>query len=246
MTKHLQENTQQFKRLVGIAKSTVFHPIHLLIGIPSRGQVSCYFMVSLLRQDEPINTTVDYCFVVGKEIGAARNEIVEKALAVGAEYLLFIDDDVVVPRNTIIGLLDLADQGNDIVAGVCYSKQIPPQPILFKGRGTGSFKNWKVGDILHELDGVGMGLTLIRTDIFRRIKKPWFKTTVSQKVSVGEKYISYNKDESLYFCDKALRAGFKITVDTGIQAIHHDYATNTFYFNSQGRAVAVRGNKILR
>lgn len=94
-------------------------------------------------------------------------------------------------------LTDLADQGNDIVAGVCYSKQIPPQPILFKGRGTGSFKDWKVGDILYNLDGVGMGLTLIRTNIFRKIKKPWFKTITSQGANIGGKYASYSKDEAL-------------------------------------------------
>jgi len=233
------------KKTLGIPLNVNFKDMRVLIGMPTRGLLSAQWVLSFLKQSHPVNTSIDYKFVIGKEVGEARNELAQEALKLGTEYLIFIDDDVIIPPNTITKLINIADQGKDIVAGVYYTKQIPPEPLIFKGRGTGCFKNWKIGEIIDDLDGVGMGLTLLRTAIFKKIKKPWFKTVESSRKLTNKGNLFYSVDESLYFCNKAISKGFKITVDTSIQGIHFDYKTNTFYFNSEGNAVAVKEGKLI-
>lgn len=220
-----------------------FHPNYLLIAIPSRGMISCEVVSSLLTQDNPLNMTIKYQFEVGGEVGESRNRLAEYAIKIGAEYLLFIDDDVIIPPNCYNKLIYWANEGYDVVSGVYYSKQIPPQPLIYRGRGNGYLSKWKVGDIIKDADGVGMGLILIKTDVFKKISKPWFFSVVGEKDKKANTWVSM--DESLYFCDKLKEANIKILVDTSIQAIHFDSSTRTFYFNSNGKPVAVRGDKIL-
>lgn len=220
-----------------------FHPNFLLVGIPSRGMVSCEFVSALLTQGDPLNMTIKYRFEIGGEVGESRNRLVQYALKIGAEYILFIDDDVILPSNCFNKLVYWAKKGHDVVSGVYYSKQIPPQPLIFKGRGNGYFSNWKVGDLIDDADGIGMGITLIKTEIFKKLSKPWYKSVVNKKEKGVDQLFSI--DESLYFCDKLKNDGIKILVDTGIQGIHFDAISRTFYFNSCGDPVAVRGNKVL-
>lgn len=242
----LTQEVTELRKKLGVPLSVEFKEVKAVIGIPSRGTVSVHFLPPLLKQSIPINIFVEYRFVVGKEVGVARNELAEEALKLKADYLIFIDDDVIIPQDAIAKLISLADEGKDIVAGVYYTKQIPPQPLIFKGIGTGCFKNWRVGEILENISGVGMGLTLIRTTVFRKLKRPWFKTIKSAKFTNKQgSVISFGIDEALYFCNKALSKGFRITVDTNIQGIHYDFRTDTFYFNSRGKPVAVRMGKII-
>lgn len=219
-----------------------FSPNHLLIAIPSRGMVSTDFVSSLLAQDNPLNMTIQYRFEVGGEIGSSRNSLVSFALKNQVEYLVFIDDDVIVPANLLNKLIYWAKKGHDVVSGVYYSKQIPPQPLVFKGRGNGYASDWKLNDVINDADGIGMGMALIKTEVFKNIPRPWFKSVVNQQ-STDDALISI--DESLYFCDKLKSQDIKILVDTSIQGIHYDAQSKTYFFNSNGEPVAVRNNKIL-
>jgi hypothetical protein len=53
----------------------------IAIGIPSFGMVHLYFTARLLNLRIPMNTTIRWFYVVGKEVGDARNEIVARARA---------------------------------------------------------------------------------------------------------------------------------------------------------------------
>ncbi|HAI22414.1 TPA: hypothetical protein DCP77_01305 [Candidatus Collierbacteria bacterium] len=234
--------TNRIKSSVNISKKQ-FNPNYLLVAIPSRGMVSCEFVSSLLAQGDPLNMSISYRFEVGGEVGESRNRLVGHALKIGAEYILFIDDDVILPTNCFNKLVYWAKKGHDVVSGVYYSKQVPPQPLIFKGRGNGYLSDWKVGDIIEDADGIGMGITLIKTSVFRNISKPWFKSVVNQKEKNREEFISV--DESLYFCDKLELNGIKILIDTSIQGIHFDSNSKTFFFNSNGEPVVVRDNKVI-
>jgi hypothetical protein len=47
-----------------------------------------------------------------------------------------------------------------VVSGLYYTKSVPPEPILYRGRGNGSFRDFKLGDKVW-CDGIPFGLTLI-------------------------------------------------------------------------------------
>ena len=238
-------NEKIIKKKLGIPSSVVYKSVKIFVGIPTRGMINANWIAPILKQSLPVNTSIEYRFLIGEEVGTAREKLAEMAIALRADYLIFVDDDVIIPPNAIAKLCNLADEGRDIVAGVYYSKQIPPQPLVFKGRGTGSYKKWKIGEIIEDADGVGMGLTLIKTEILKKIKKPWFKTINVQKQIVNNEEIFLGKDENLYFFDKVISHGFKITIDTGIQGIHYDHKTDSFYFNDEGVPVVVTKGEVV-
>lgn len=158
------------------------------------------------------------------EVGEARNQCVEIAKAAGAEYLFFVDYDVAVPANALIKLLSLKVP---IAAGVYHLKQIPSYPLIFVKGWTGAFEDYEAGDLI-KADGVGMGCTLIRMDVFDKMEPPYFKTVPGYTPENPNEMLGY-MTEDIYFCDKARNAGFDIVVDTSIQCGHVDWKTGIIY-----------------
>ena len=80
-----------------------------------------------------------------------------------------------------------------------------------------------VMDSVQECNGLGMGFTLFRRDIF---KNPgfhfgqWFKT-------VGEKGAMMTQD--LYFFNNAQKLGYKFAVDTSCKVGHYDQTTGIIW-----------------
>ncbi len=198
----------------------------VLVGIPTYGMIDADFLVNMITITTPVNTTLRLHVVRGKPVDVACNEIVEKALELNSKYVYFREDDVLTPPGALERLFAVDE---DIVAAVCCSKQKPPFPIVFREYGGGPYTGWydKVG-IPVQVVGTGLGATLIRTDVFREIPKPWFKTISGVTEICGVKIDRMTQD--LYFCFKALRYGFDIWVDTGTLCAHKDVYTGTIYF----------------
>lgn len=160
----------------------------------------------------------------GLEVGEARNECVRQALKLGCEAILFIDYDVAVPANALVKLLSL---DTPIAAGVYHLKQVPSYPLIFVKGWSGAFQDYEIGDLI-EADGAGMGCTLIRTEVFKKIKPPWFRT-IPGYIDENPSLILGGMTEDIYFCQKAQDAGYKIIVDTEIQCGHVDWRTGLIY-----------------
>jgi predicted SAM-dependent methyltransferase len=201
--------------------------LNVVIGIPSFGMVSTYFMQGRLSQMFPLVSSAIDKIVLNKPIADARNEIVQYALDQGANYIYWLDDDVVAPPDAF---LKLFNQQKDIINGVYWSKSNPPMPLLFRGHMDGPYYNWHVGDLI-EIDAAGNGLTLVKTDVYRKIEKeiggPWYSTRYGSFAGVTES--PQNNTEDLYFYWKAKRAGYKIWADTSVQAFHYEKNQNIMY-----------------
>lgn len=212
---------------------------HVLLSIPTFGMMSKEFFTSILMMGRPMNTTIEYLFPEDPEkpertwlpIDEARNRTVERALEGKFEYILFRDDDVIdFYPNTLI---ELMGRNVDIIGGVYCVKAMPPDPLIFGfgknlPKSFGGYRDWTKGDVF-KVDAIGMGLTLIRTEIFNHIPKPWFKTTYQNEPDdeIGKLATSFTED--IYFCLKAKEHGFDTWVDTGIQAYHQDFKNRRFY-----------------
>lgn len=157
------------------------------------------------------------------EVGEARNAIVEMALEDKIEWLFFLDYDVSPPPNALIKLLSLKVP---IAAGVYHLKQVPSQPLIMIKGWEKAFEEYDYGDLI-KADAVGMGCTLIHMDVFRKIKKPWFKT--SPGYAGKRSAIVPSMTEDIYFCEKARAAGYDIIVDTSVQCGHVDWRTGIEY-----------------
>lgn len=201
--------------------------VNVVVGIPSFGMVSTYFMTARQSQQFPLVSSAVDKVVLNKPIAEARNEIVQYALDQGANYIYWLDDDVIAPPDAF---LKMFMSGKDIVNGVYWSKSNPPMPLLFRNHLEGPYLDWHVGDFI-EVDAAGNGLTLVKTDVYRTISEkiggPWYSTEYSSFKNATAS--PANNTEDLYFYWKAKQAGFKVWADTSIQAFHYEKNTQVLY-----------------
>lgn len=217
----------------------------LIIGIPFCGRLCMpEWATALATLRMPPGLVVQYSTARGMEVGDARNQIAEHALKVGAKYLLFIDDDTQIPPYAILKLMYALDQqappfGKAMVcAGIYCAKADPATPIVYSDRGSGPFWDWKFDDIF-ECASIGTGCMLIKTEVFTKIERPWFKTITApmkaqlNRLEMGvEKIhedISVTLTDDIYFCYKVADAGYKILAHGGVLCPHWDVTTQKEY-----------------
>lgn len=202
---------------------------NVVIGIPSFGMVSTYFLQSRASMQFPLVSSAIDKIVLNKPIAEARNEIVEYALNQGANYIFWLDDDVIAPPDSFLKLLR---HNKDIINGVYWSKSNPPMPLLFRNHLEGPYYNWHVGDLI-EIDAAGNGLTLVKTEVYRKISKelggPWYSTEYLSFAGQQASFSPPNNTEDLYFYWKAKKAGYQIWADTSVQAYHFDKTNSILY-----------------
>jgi hypothetical protein len=175
----------------------------LLVAIPTLGRpVPLDWALALKNVSPPINFNVNFSIIYGSEVADARNAFAQQAIDIGAKYLFFLGDDVVVPPHTLKQLLFRMENTPDlfVVGGVYCSKCDPSAPLVFIGDGVGSYWDWKIGEFF-PVTGLGMDCTLLRTDVFNKLSKPWFKTVDHDDhldgINCAEMYT-----EDLYFLKK--------------------------------------------
>jgi len=147
-------------------------------------------------------------FGVRMSLPSCRNQAVTMALKGQFDYILWMDDDMVVPVETEI-FSRLVEHDKDIVAPLFFIRSKPYLPLLFKRvlMANGGFMTYNnILDYekgLVECDGVGFGMVLIKMEVFKKLRQPYFE---------------YNDQygEDLRFCENATRAGFKIFCDTNL------------------------------
>src|ERR1035438_5684300 len=104
--------------------SKMLSSIGLCIGLPFCGRpVSPEWAVCLACQNYPLNTKRSLYSTKGKEIGEARNEIVESALKENAKYLWLLDDDVVPPAYALRSMMNELEQSDAMVCGGIYRSE---------------------------------------------------------------------------------------------------------------------------
>lgn len=203
----------------------------LMIGIPTLGRpVSLDWALSLKALNPPINFNSIFSIVKNQQVADARNAIAEKAVESGCKYLFFMGDDTVSPPHSLRQLIYRMEQNNTIgvVGGVYCSKTDPPAPLVFKEDGQGSYWDWKIGEFF-QCSGLGMDCTLIRTEVFKEISKPWFKTVDSDGFMDGKNQAEM-WTEDLYFLKKLHEeTSWKVFCDASVICDHVDVYSGKVY-----------------
>jgi len=184
----------------------------ITIAFPSRGICDPAFATALRLLEIPADQ-FSVIYVEGADVAYARNILAEKAKNV-ADYIFFIDDDVIPPINTITKLLK---HDKDIVCGLYFSRPEPHFPQIFYKNKEDSERYDCVEDYkkdsLIEIDSCGAGCILIKAEVFKKLKLPYF-----QYIPKGEN--NPRKGEDFYFCEKVKESGYKIFCDTSIICKH--------------------------
>lgn len=152
----------------------------------------------------------DFCAATPQRTGfvRARNRVVDSALALDVDWILWLDDDQIVPRDACERLLA---HGKDIVSALSFMRGEPYHSMIVKAdNSTAEGHRWihDYPEGLIECDGIPFGCVLTSIKVFKRVVAPWFWDT----------YGGYGED--IYFAQKAQHAGFKVYADTTVKTVH--------------------------
>ena len=221
MSENITENLDDLQ----IIKSKV----GLVLGLPfGRQLVRREWALAMETIAWPLNVTIMHAAVFDRKISEARETICEQAVAVGAPFIWFVDDDTVPISAAPRLLMYQLEQHPEAIAigGIYCSKTDPPQPMVFQDFGTGSDWNWKVGEVF-ECKAIGTGCMMIRTELLKTLERPWFRT-IDLAVLGGDQY-SVQTTDDMYFCKKAIKAGHKILAHGAVLCPHWDVSSGICY-----------------
>ena len=139
----------------------------VMIGVPTLGTVRIEWANAMQAVVIPCNWGNSYQTPINFMVDDAQNLICYEALSKGFEWILFIEDDVIVPPNLFLVLNEYMQEKKwPIVSGLYRLKGSVPEPLVYRGRGNGAFKKFKLGDKV-QVDGVPTGCLLIHSEIGR-------------------------------------------------------------------------------
>lgn len=176
-----------------------------------------------------------------------RNKFVDEAIEAGADYLMFMDMDQTFPNDMLNKLFENIDDDNPVVAGMYFLKKEPFSPVvgryvdwtesLIKNRqhlekqgfiledGSEHGKQllmWKSvtyfdKDVPFYADVIGMGCVLVKTEIFKKLSRPYFRYSYDpEKGDSAQLKLS----EDMYWCAQLKKAGIPILIDPRVQCGH--------------------------
>jgi GT2 family glycosyltransferase len=184
-------------------------PNTLTLGVLTRGVVSTDWAFSLRGLSLPADTS--FVKLPGLPFHHARNEIARKALKSESTWLLFLDDDVLPPKDTY---LQLSAWMKPIVSGLYWKRQ--GKIVCTAYQETKGVPAPVHPDKPQEVDLVGGGCLLIHSSVLQNVPYPWFEWTVDNESLDPRDRLG----EDFNFCRKARKHGFQIFLDTLVKCRH--------------------------
>lgn len=203
--------------------------VGLVLGVPSRGPVRLEWASMLKSMAEPVNYSWALQTTLDKPVDEARNIITQWAIEHDANYLFFLDDDVLCPNQTLRRMVYQMENHPDwdLLSGVYVTKTDPPEPLIFGDNPDGAFWDWKF-NTQFPISGCGMGCCLIRVSAFEKVGEPWF---VYRRESHGKDRM--DEGEDLNFCRKLREAGGVLMCDGGVLCGHINQEGKIFSLDDQ-------------
>lgn len=175
---------------------------------------------------------IEFEFVRGYDVATARNRIAQRAIDLGTDWVLTVDNDVVLPKDALKLLLEdakdvclgyYAHRGDDnrYHGNTCickledangnrwYNYPLESEYSAEEMRELANSGETKI--IVH---GGGMGCALIKTDVFRKLSYPWYDW-----VNYGDKNRGM-LSEDLYFCELCRNGKYDIYADVRVGCGH--------------------------
>jgi hypothetical protein len=153
----------------------------------------------------------------GANIAENRNGIAERALKMGAEWILYLDDDQVLAPHTLI---DLLARNKDVISGLYVQREAPFTPLVFDQEDSEGYclpRLLERGDRgLVSVKATGAGCMLVATNVLRAMEEPWWRLGQITKDGWGD---------DLNFCHRVREAGFEVWCDLDVVVGHQTNGT---------------------
>ena len=179
------------------------------IGIATTGLIRIETLGSVLGIMPTIPGEVLVTYQASCYVHVNRTNIVQKAMQERADYLLFVDSDMMFAVNSF-GLL--FSQQKDIIGANYNMRRLPLRSTVKMSRESTNEKPTKWSKEPFKCYAVPTGLMLIKMSVFDRIAKPWFAYKwAEENMLVGE---------DVWFCEQAYQAGIEVWCDPRITIKH--------------------------
>jgi hypothetical protein len=174
--------SQKGKRLenITILKNPSLKPIRnrILVGTPTLGIIRAEWAQARFGQVIPCNWTaanfsVGYNTAIpfGYLVADAQNIIVDLVVQQDYEWVVFLEDDVVIPVDTFLKFNEYMKKGDiPVISGLYFLKNSPSEPLVYRGRGNSCYSKFKIGQKVWA-DGVPTGCLLIHGSILKLMAK---------------------------------------------------------------------------
>ena len=203
----------------------------ILIAVPTFETIYPDTFKSIFELDKGGHEVL-FDFVRGYDCATARNNIAQKAMDLETDFVLMVDNDVVLPKDALVNLLDdprnvclgfyaHRDKDKEYRGRTCVCRLYMPDgemyynyPLESEYKAEELKELCDAGKFKEPIHGGGMGCALIRTDVFRILKYPWYD------------WVNYADDhrgmlsEDLYFCEQCRSMGIRIFTDTRVRCGH--------------------------
>lgn len=183
----------------------------IVIGISCGLSIPTQFSAQIYRIRELYDEIVDdMLFEFSKPINVSRNNVMVKFLIdyPYASHLLILDDDVIVPDDFIVRLLQTQKEtGSYISSGLIVKKHPPHFPLALKKIGPNTYTSilsWNTRYV--QVDSIGFGCVLIHRKVLQDISYPFC--------------VSSTESEDYYFFEKCRLYGYTVIVDTELVCGH--------------------------
>lgn len=228
----MHEARMHLTKLLWSKRVSMYRQKKIIVACPQRRQHSKYPTPNVHNWEgagQHISTQL--LAIYGLDYIAARTQCVKQALAdADATHILFLDDDILIPKDAARVLMDL---GLPSVAGV-YCKKTAS--LHTNATTSGPDKDLIYGQKLVDPEPgnmtpvpascVGGGMWLIDLNVFRKLPEPWFEILRGRDggIVIGEDSMA---------CQKMADYGVQTHVVPGVIGVHVDFATGDCYAPAQ-------------
>jgi hypothetical protein len=236
--------------------------VPLMIATPTEGWIRFEWAHARFGQVIPVNwaaANFDLNYVaMGYSVEDAYNLITHHAIAQNVEWLLIVEDDVLLPGDCFVKMNEYMKKKEiPVVSGLYFTKGVPAEALVFRGRGTGSYTKWKWGQKVW-CDGIPMGCFLIHMSLLKVLSESSEFYNIPSGERVRRVFVTPRKvdfdyqtwishtergTQDLYICDRILKEGvlkkagwpkiarkkWPFLVDTTIFCKHIDRGTGKKY-----------------
>jgi len=185
------------------------------IAVPNNGWIHPELAIRILEWTHDPEIAIHLNMPMGlSPLDNARNTCVKDFLEDYYDYLLFIDNDIVPPPNTLRELLK-ADK--DIISPLCFTWQRDdkgqgfPMPVAHRYAENGEYRPYH-GKGIEETDVITGGMFLVKREVYEKMDRPFAFTYHAN----GTVILS----EDFYFSQQAQKLGYKLYTHYGLLCKH--------------------------
>ena len=187
----------------------------VFIAVPSMDTIPALFAQSLALLQKDCEVQIGW--EVGSLVYHARNNLARQALKTDADYVLWLDSDMVFAPDTLIRMLKVCkDNDIDFLTAVCFRRKPPYTPCLFDRlekveKGASYTALMSVPEGLFKVGGCGFAGVLMASDVLLSVQSKFNGRMFDPMDGFGE---------DVSFCWRARQCGYEIWCDSSIEFGH--------------------------